>query len=75
MKFAIDFTHPKTGERRTVFIELDNREAADVRRILALRGPGGPGGANGPVAKGYALKHAYQKLPDGFLHDEIILVH
>ena len=49
MKFVCDFVHPKTRERRTIVVELDNDEVADARRNL---------GIDGPVAKLYTMQKA-----------------
>ena len=34
MKYVSDFVHPKTHERRTIVVELDNDEIAHARRNL-----------------------------------------
>ena len=49
MKFVCDFVHPKTRERRTIVVELDNDEVADARRNLEI---------DGPVAKLYTMQKA-----------------
>ena len=40
MKYVSDFVHPKTHERRTIVVELDNDEIAHARRNLGTRWPG-----------------------------------
>ena len=57
MKFVCDFVHPKTHERRTIVVELDNDEIADAQRNL---------GIDGPVAKIYTLHKASRCVPAGF---------
>ena len=57
MKFVCDFVHPKTHERRTIVVELDNDEIAHARRNLGL---------DGPVAKSYTLRKATRCVPGGF---------
>ena len=57
MKFVGDFVHPKTRERRTIVVELDNDEVADARRNLGL---------DGPVAKIYTMRKASRYVPAGF---------
>ena len=57
MKFVCDFVHPKTRERRTVVVELDNDEVADAWRNL---------GIDGPVAKLYTMQKANRCVPAGF---------
>ena len=56
MKYTCTFLHPKTGERRTVIVELDNDEIADARRNLGL---------DGPVAKSYTMRKASCLVPAG----------
>jgi hypothetical protein len=58
MKFVCDFVHPKTRERRTIVVELDNDEVADARHNLRI---------DGPVAKLYTMQKASRcALPAGF---------
>jgi hypothetical protein len=47
----------KTGELRTIVVELDNDEIADARRNL---------GIDGPVARSYVMRRASRSVPIGF---------
>ena len=44
----------KTGERRTIVVELEPDEIADARRNLGL---------NGPVARSYVMRRASRSVP------------
>ncbi len=66
MKYLCPFINQVTGERRDVLVHLTPDEVADVERHLVLRGASGPGGRNGPIARGYACRRAAQDRPDGF---------
>jgi hypothetical protein len=57
MKYACDFVHPNTRERRTIVVRLDDDEAADARRNLGL---------DGPVARSYVMRRASRSVPAGF---------
>jgi hypothetical protein len=59
MKYTCDFVHPKTHERRTIVVELDNDEVAAVEAKDAVFG------------EAYALQRAYRGVPKGFLHDQV----
>ena len=57
MKYTCTFLHPKTGERRTVIVELDDKELDDVQhnsRTADL------------IARGYVLRRASHYVPKGF---------
>jgi hypothetical protein len=56
MKYVCDCVN-KAGERRTVVVQLDDDEIADVRRNL---------GIDGPVAKTYTMQKASRLVPAGF---------
>jgi hypothetical protein len=59
MRFACNFQHPGTGERKTVPVALTAEQVASVEA----------GGADATVlAMAYALNHAYREVPKGFLH-------
>ena len=55
MKYRCNFVHPKTRERRTIVIELDN----EFEQQPAV------------IAEACALQHAYRDMPRGFLHDQV----
>jgi hypothetical protein len=55
MKYVCTFEHPKTGERRTIVVELDS----ELEQQPAV------------VAEACALQHAYRDMPRGFLHDSV----
>ena len=67
--YAVQIRNRSTGEVRTVVVELTKAERYDALRHLAMRGENGPGGQTGPIAFGYALQHAAQVAPDGFIVD------
>jgi hypothetical protein len=47
----------KTGERRTVVVQLDDGELADAQQNL---------GVDGPVARSYVMRRASRCVPAGF---------
>ena len=59
MKYVCDFVHPKTRERRTIVVTLNETEGAAAEHQQAV------------VGEAYALRHAYHALPRGFLHDQV----
>jgi formylmethanofuran dehydrogenase subunit B len=59
MKYTCDFVHPKTRERRTIVVDLNKTEVAALAHRHAV------------VGEAYALRHAYRRLPRGFLHDSV----
>jgi hypothetical protein len=67
MKYLCPLVNRATGERRDVLVHLTTDEVQDVDRHLALRGVSGPGGPNGPIARGYACRRATQDGPKGFV--------
>ena len=64
MKFECDFQNPKTRARRLVTIDLTPDEVAASRA----------GEHPDLYAQAYALKHAYQETPRGFLHESVRLL-
>jgi hypothetical protein len=60
MKYVCDFVHPKTRERRTIVVELDNDEVADARRNF---------GTADLVARSYVMRRASRCAPGGFDFD------
>jgi hypothetical protein len=57
VRYVCEFVHPKTGERRTVTVSLDDEELADARRNLGL---------DGPVARSYVMRRGSRCVPAGF---------
>jgi hypothetical protein len=64
-QYVCSFANPATGEQRSVVVELD---ADDEVMIEYHRNYDGDDQADF-VALAAALRHAYQKVPKGFLHD------
>jgi hypothetical protein len=56
-RYAVPIRNQKTGEVRTVVVELSRDERLDALWMDALR-PGWVGGPDGPVAHGYAAHRA-----------------
>jgi hypothetical protein len=67
MRYCVDFEGP-AGEQKTVLVALSCNEERDVARHLAMYGPGGP---NGPLAKGYAVRRAALEVPCDFHFVEV----
>jgi hypothetical protein len=59
MKYTCDFVHPKTRERRTIVVTLNETEVAELEQQPAV------------VGEAYALRHAYRDMPRGFLHEQV----
>ena len=59
MKYTCDFVHPKTRERRTIIVTLDNFEIAAVEAQDAV------------IGMAYALRRAYRDMPRGFRHAQV----
>jgi hypothetical protein len=55
VKYVCTFEHPKTRERRTIIVELDN----EFEQQPAV------------IAEACALQHAYRDMPRGFLHEQV----
>ena len=65
--YECSLVNEATGERRNIVVTLTDDERSDALRHLLTRGEGGPGGPDGPIVKGYALRHAAAKAPAGFV--------
>jgi hypothetical protein len=61
------------GERAEVIVELEPHEIEDAMRHLKLRGANGPGGPDGPIAFGYALRHVSNAVPPGFSAADLVV--
>lgn len=59
--------NPDTGEMCSVIVQLTETQRHDALRHLGMRGSDGPGGPDGPIARGYALQRAQALAPPGFL--------
>lgn len=66
MRYACEFRNA-AGERRIVVVGLAAHERHDVMSHRALRGANGPGGPTGPIARGYALRRASERVPSDFV--------
>ena len=53
-KYTCQVVHPETGERRTVVVELDNDELADIRRNYRTATL---------VARAYVMRRATRLVP------------
>jgi hypothetical protein len=62
VKYSCEFINPATDERVSVIAHLTDAEIGSVERLRA-----GHGNAD-LFARAYALRHAYTKVPKGFLH-------
>jgi hypothetical protein len=62
-RYAVPMRHPKTGETRTVVVELTADERMDAIRNIAHTG-----GDDGLIANGYAGRRAEATMP-GFWSD------
>jgi hypothetical protein len=68
MKFACAFVHPKTRERRSIVITLDNDEVADLKAWFAARSDQDQAAL---IAAACALRRAYRDMPRGFVHERV----
>ena len=65
MRFACNFQHPGTGERKTVPVALTAEQVKSVEAVrMAMAGDASL------LAQAMALNHAYREVPKGFLHTE-----
>lgn len=72
-KYEVPFFNAETGARRVVVVELLPHELDDALRHLAWRGPTGCGGVDGPISKGYALRRACERVPQGFTDLDVVI--
>jgi hypothetical protein len=64
--YEVPIVNQKTGERKTVVIQLTEFERLDLLQYEAFH-PGHTGGPDGPIANAYAMRHADKKAPAGFV--------
>jgi hypothetical protein len=66
--FICSFANPITGEHRDVTVSPDEFDQHDLAAIAYHRACDGKDQVEF-IQQAIVLRHAYQKLPDGFLHD------
>jgi hypothetical protein len=62
MKYSVPLRNPKTGEERTVVVELEPKQEADARQRSSS-------GVYGPLARSYALHNAVKQTGGDFYLD------
>src|SRR5689334_7447608 len=62
-RYAVDFADPKTGETRTITVELDERERRKSKDACADGTD-----PDGMMPLAYAMRHAFRAAPQGFVH-------
>lgn len=65
-RYAVPLLNAATGEQRTVVVTLSDAECADAVRHARRAGRRGPGGHDGPIVRGYAMRRAQAEALPGF---------
>jgi hypothetical protein len=68
-RYVCSFRNPKTGEHRDVMVSPDEFDQHDLAAIRYHRACDGDDQANF-VEEGIVLRHAYQKVGQGYVHDQ-----
>jgi hypothetical protein len=64
MKFSCNFHNPKTDERKTIVVSLNDAERESVESLRKHKGTE----TADLIAQAHALRHAYREVPKGDFH-------